>query len=225
MSGEIVLRLSAVSKRYESVYAVRDVDFDVRAGEIHALLGENGAGKSTLAKVVSGATAHDAGTFVFLGEERRYRHPAEAAAAGVAMVYQETSLVDSMTVAQNLVLGNEAVFNRLSRLNIVARELLESHNFHIRPEVAVSALGAAQKQMVEIARAVHRNAKLVILDEPTASVTPEERQQLFFSMRGSLRRVLRCCSSRTGSRRRWSRRTGSPSCATDGCWSRDRRPR
>ncbi len=183
MSGEIVLRLSGVSKRYESVHAVRDVDFDVRAGEIHALLGENGAGKSTLAKVVSGATGHDAGTMVFSGEERRYRHPAEAAAAGVAMVYQETSLVDSMTVAQNLVLGNEATFNRLSRLNIVARELLESHNFHIRPEVTVQALGAAQKQMVEIARAVHRNAKLVILDEPTASVTPEERQQLFFSMR------------------------------------------
>jgi len=183
MSAEVVLQMSGVSKRYGSVFAVQNVDFDVRVGEVHALLGENGAGKSTLAKLVSGATEHDEGSLVFLGEERRYRHPTEASAAGVAMVYQETSLVDSMTVAQNLVLGNEAVFNRLSKLNIVARELLESHNFHIRPEVTVSSLGAAQKQMVEIARAVHRNARMVILDEPTASVTPEERQQLFFTMR------------------------------------------
>lgn len=98
------------------------------------------------------------------------------------MVYQEGSLVESMTVAQNLFMGDEKVFNNLGHLNVVARELLESHNFHIRPDVAAGALGVGQKQMVEIARAVHRNAKLVILDEPTSSVTPEERLQLFLSM-------------------------------------------
>ncbi len=141
-----------------------------------------------MAKIVAGATTADEGAMEFDGRERRFSVPGEATAAGVAMVYQETSLVDSMTVAQNLFLGNEKIFNRLSPLNIAARELLESHNFHIRPEVTVGSLGAAQKSMVEIARAVHRNAKLVILDEPTASVTPEEKQQLFLSMQNLKRR-------------------------------------
>ena len=185
---EPVVRLSGITKRYGGALALNKVDFDVVPGEVHALLGENGAGKSTLAKIIAGATTADEGTMEFDGQERRFGAPGEATAAGVAMVYQETSLVDSMTVAQNLFLGNEKLFNRLSPLNIAARELLESHNFHIRPEVTVGSLGAAQKQMVEIARAVHRNAKLVILDEPTASVTPEEKQQLFLSMQNLKRR-------------------------------------
>jgi ABC-type sugar transport system ATPase subunit len=186
--AEPIVRLSGITKRYGGALALRDVDFDVYPGEIHALVGENGAGKSTLAKIIAGATTADEGTLVFDGQERRFAIPAEATAAGITMVYQETSLVDSMSVAQNLFLGNEKMFNRLSPLNIAARELLESHNFHIRPEASVGSLGAAQKQMVEIARAVHRNAKLVILDEPTASVTPEEKHQLFLSMRHLKRR-------------------------------------
>jgi ABC-type sugar transport system ATPase subunit len=177
-----VVRLAGVSKRYGSAYALREVDFEVRPGEIHALLGENGAGKSTLVKIISGATPHDQGTLEIDGDEYNFTAPSQAAEAGVEMVYQESSLVESMTVAQNLFLGRESVFNRLSELNIVARELLESHNFHIRPEQVVGTLGAAQKQMVEIARSVHRKAKVVILDEPTSAVTPEERLQLFMSM-------------------------------------------
>jgi ABC-type sugar transport system ATPase subunit len=181
-SEDALVGLNGVSKRYGQAYAIHDVYLDVRAGEVLALLGENGAGKSTIAKILSGAVSHDEGVLVFDSVERHYSAPAEASEAGVAIVYQETSLVESMTVAQNLFLGNEKVFNRLSPLNIQARILLESHNFHIRPEVPVSTLGAGQKQMVEIARAVHRHAKLLILDEPTASVTPEEKVQLFLSM-------------------------------------------
>ena len=177
-----VLRLTNISKRYSGTYALDGVDFDVRPGEIHALLGENGAGKSTMVKIVSGAVAHDSGTLEVDGVARAFTTPRESVEAGVAMVYQEGSLVESMTVAQNLFMGDEKVFNNLGHLNVVARELLESHNFHIRPDVAAGALGVGQKQMVEIARAVHRNAKLVILDEPTSSVTPEERLQLFLSM-------------------------------------------
>jgi ABC-type sugar transport system ATPase subunit len=177
-----VLRLRGISKRYGREHALQGVDFDVRPGEIHALLGENGAGKSTLAKIVAGVTSYDEGTLEFAGEERSYAAPIEASEAGVAMVYQETSLVESMTVAQNLFLGNEKLLNRLAPLNIAARGILASHNFHIRPDVAVGSLGAAQKQMVEIARGIHRQAKLIILDEPTASVTPEEKVQLFLSM-------------------------------------------
>lgn len=177
-----VLLLSGISKIYGRDYAVKGVDFEVRAGEVHALLGENGAGKSTLAKIIAGVTKHDEGNLVFDGVLRAYSAPVEASAAGVTMVYQETSLVETMTVAQNLFLGNEKLFNRLSPLNIAARGLLVAHNFHIRPEAVVGSLGAAQKQMVEIARGIHRQSKLLILDEPTASVTPEEKVQLFLSM-------------------------------------------
>jgi ABC-type sugar transport system ATPase subunit len=178
-----VVALHKVSKVYGGSHALNAVDFDVRPGEIHALLGENGAGKSTLAKIVSGAANHDEGRLEFAGEERRWKDPAAASEAGVTMVYQETSLVEQMTVAQNLFLGREKVFNRLGPLNIEARGILNSYNFEIRPDVLVGSLGAAQKQMVEIARGLHRESKLMILDEPTATVTPEEKQQLFMSMR------------------------------------------
>ncbi|ONF73672.1 sugar ABC transporter ATP-binding protein [Amycolatopsis keratiniphila] len=185
-----VIRLTDVSKRYGGTYALDGVDFDVQPGEIHALLGENGAGKSTMVKIISGAVAHDSGTLEIEGSKRSFTTPRDSVEAGVAMVYQEGSLVESMTVAQNLFMGDEKVFNNLGRLNVVARELLESHNFHIRPDVPAGALGIGQKQMVEIARAVHRNAKLVILDEPTSSVTPEERLQLFLSMQRLKRRGI-----------------------------------
>lgn len=174
--------LRAISKRYGGSLALDSVDIQFWPGEIHALLGENGAGKSTLAKILSGATGPDSGEMLIDGEVVTFAAPADAAKAGVTMVYQETSLVDSMTVAQNLFLGDEKFFNRLSPLNIAARELLESHNFHIEPSSVVGALGAAQKQMVEIARAAHRRARLIIFDEPTASLTPEEKHQLFLTM-------------------------------------------
>jgi ABC-type sugar transport system ATPase subunit len=177
-----VLEMEGVTKVYGGNKALDEVSFAVRPGEIHALLGENGAGKSTLAKIISGAAQHDDGIMRFAGVERRWERPAQASAAGVTMIYQETSLVEQMTVAQNLFLGREKLLNRLSPLNNAAREILNSYNFHIRPDAMVGALGAAQKQMVEIARGLHRSAQLVIFDEPTATVTPEEKQQLFMSM-------------------------------------------
>ncbi|MDF1602214.1 sugar ABC transporter ATP-binding protein [Nocardioides sp. YIM 152315] len=177
-----LLQLAGVSKSYGGSLALDGVDFELRAGEVHALLGENGAGKSTLAKIISAATAPDSGSVLVRGEQVDFDKPASASAAGVAMVYQETSLVDAMTVAQNLFLGDAKFFNRLQQLNVDARYLLESHNFHIDPSVLVRGLGAAQKQMVEIARAVNKSATIIIFDEPTASITPEEKQQLFLTM-------------------------------------------
>jgi ABC-type sugar transport system ATPase subunit len=182
-SATPVVSLRKLSKIYGGNLALNAVDFDVLPGEVHALVGENGAGKSTLAKIISGAAEHDDGVLEFDGVERRWADPAAASDAGVTMVYQETSLVEQMSVAQNLFLGREKVFNRLGPLNIAARAILNSYNFQIRPDVMVGSLGAAQKQMVEIARGLHREAKLMILDEPTATVTPEEKQQLFMSMR------------------------------------------
>ena len=184
---EPVLQISGGTKTYQGINAIEDVDFDVYPGEVHALLGENGAGKSTLCKVISGAVTLDAGELRIGGELKRYSEPAEARRDGVAMVYQETSLVPNMTVAQNLRLGEEPLFTRYRSLNIDGRQLLQSLNFHVPVTAYVSSLGSAQKQMVEIARALRRDARIVIFDEPTATITPEEKEQLF----GAIRRLTR----------------------------------
>lgn len=179
-SAETLLRLSGATKRYRGVTAIENVDFTLRRGEVHAIVGENGAGKSTLCKVLAGVVELDEGSLEVGGSVVNFRRPSDALDAGVAMVYQETSLVPTMTVAQNLELGNEKLFTRFRTLNISAQQLLQSINFKVDPTVFVSTLGAAKKQMVEIARALRINATTVIFDEPTASLTPEETMQLFY---------------------------------------------
>lgn len=174
-----LLRLSGATKVYGGTRALDGVDFDLHAGEVHALLGENGAGKSTLCKLISGAITLDEGEIELAGEPAAFSTPADAIDAGVSMVYQETSLVPSMTVAQNLRLGDEPWFARVRRLNIEARQVMRSLNFPVKTSSMVSSLGSAHKQMVEIARAIRRNARIVIFDEPTAALTPEEIEQLF----------------------------------------------
>jgi simple sugar transport system ATP-binding protein len=176
---EPLVRLTQVTKEYFGVPAIRAVDFTVRAGEVHALVGENGAGKSTLTKVMVGITAPTSGTIAVDGTIVTLRSPAEALSLGLAMVFQETSLVPSMTVAQNLYLGQEHFFTRLRGMYIAAQQFLQSLNFNVDPMSPVAGLGAAQKQMVEIARAVLRKARLIIFDEPTAALTPEEKHHFF----------------------------------------------
>ncbi|GAA3524530.1 sugar ABC transporter ATP-binding protein [Aeromicrobium panaciterrae] len=175
----VLLEIKGGTKTYSGINAIEGVDFQLRAGEVHALLGENGAGKSTLCKVISGAISLDEGEMLFDGELKQYTKPGQALKDGVAMVYQETSLVPTMTVAQNLRLGDEQLLSRIRALNIEGRQLLRSMNFPVQVTAMVSSLGSAQKQMVEIARAIRRNAKIVIFDEPTATLTPEETEQLF----------------------------------------------
>jgi ABC-type sugar transport system ATPase subunit len=179
MSEVYVLKMRGVGKRYGGTAALNGVDFDVKPGEVHALLGENGAGKSTLCKIIAGTVIPDAGEMSIGGESKAYTHPSQALADGVAMMYQETSLVPTMTVAQNLELGNEPLIAGMRRINIEARQHLQSLNFHVSPASYVSTLGGAQRQMVEIVKALRREAKLVIFDEPTATLTPEEKEQLF----------------------------------------------
>jgi simple sugar transport system ATP-binding protein len=142
-------------------------------------VGENGAGKSTLTKVMAGVVALTSGTMLMEGEEAAPTTPLEARHLGIAMVFQENSLVPTMTVAQNLFLGQEKFFNRLRGSYISAQQFLQSLNFDVAPTTAVGMLGAAKKQMVEIARAVLHNAKVIIFDEPTASLTPEEKKYFF----------------------------------------------
>ncbi|MFK4528536.1 simple sugar transport system ATP-binding protein [Bradyrhizobium japonicum] len=159
--------------------AIDGVDFDLRRGEIHALVGENGAGKSTLTKVMAGVVTLTSGTMTVDGADVAPRTPLEARNLGIAMVFQENSLVPTMTVAQNLFLGQEKFYNRLRGIYIAAQQFLQSLNFDVTPTATVGGLGAAKKQMVEIARAVLHRAKVIIFDEPTASLTPEEKKYFF----------------------------------------------
>ncbi len=177
--GADLLVMQGVSKSYHGALAVKAVDFTLRAGEIHALLGENGAGKSTLTKMMCGVTEPTGGSIFLDGQPYVAATPAAAREKGIVMVFQETSLVPSMTVAQNLYLGDEKTFNPLRPLYIAAQVFLSSLNFDVDPWAQVATLGAAKKQMVEIARAVRQNARVIIFDEPTATLTPEEKDHFF----------------------------------------------
>jgi ABC-type sugar transport system ATPase subunit len=167
------------NKIYGGLHAISAINFELRAGEIHALLGENGAGKSTLSKAIAGAIAFTSGDYLVEGRKVSFASPKEALEGGVAMVYQESSLVPSMTVAQNLELGMESWVTVYSKINIAATQSLQSMNFNVDPLALVENLGTAKRQMVEIVRAVRHNARVFIFDEPTASLTPEETQHLF----------------------------------------------
>ena len=176
---EPVLKVVNGSKIYGGVHAIEGVNFDLFSGEVHALVGENGAGKSTLCKAIAGAIGLTAGEISVDGKAVSFEQPRDALASGICMVYQETSLVPTMTAAQNIELGNEKLLTRFRTLNIQAQQLLQSLNFHVDPATPVGLLGTAKKQMVEIARAIYNKARIIIFDEPTASLTPEEIVHFF----------------------------------------------
>jgi len=180
---EPVLRIVKGSKVYGGVHAIEDVDFDLYPGEVHGLVGENGAGKSTLCKAIAGAIRLTSGEYFVDGKPVDFEQPRDALGAGICMVYQETSLVPTMTAAQNIELGNEKLLTRFRTLNIQAQQLLQSLNFHVDPATPVGLLGTAKKQMVEIARAIYNKARIIIFDEPTASLTPEEIVHFFHLVR------------------------------------------
>src|SRR5450432_1653073 len=184
---EPVLCVVGGSKIYGGVHAIENINFDLYAGEVHALVGENGAGKSTLSKAIAGAIKLTAGEYYVDGKLANFDKPGDALKAGICMVYQETSLVPTMTAAQNIELGNEKLITSFRTLNIQAQQLLQSLNFHIDPATPVALLGTAKRQMVEIARAVHHKARIIIFDEPTASLTPEEKNHFF----GLVRRLVK----------------------------------
>jgi ABC-type sugar transport system ATPase subunit len=183
-----VVEFRKATKLYAGVPAIQDVDFALRRGEIHALVGENGAGKSTLTKAMSGVVTLTSGAMFVNGIEAAPKTPLEAKQLGIAMVFQENSLVPSMTVAQNLFLGQEKFYNRLRGIYIAAQQFLQSLNFDVTPTMTVGLLGAAKKQMVEIARAVLHQAQVIIFDEPTASLTPEEKNYFFDLVRSLKKR-------------------------------------
>lgn len=174
-----IVEVRKATKEYRGVPAVREMSFTLHRGEVHALLGENGAGKSTLTKMIAGVVQPTAGEIWIDGAKAEFRSPSEALRRGIAMVYQETSLVPSLTVAQNIYLTDQKRFHRLRGIYIAGQQFLQSLNFPVDPTATVSSLGAGQKQMVEIARAVHHNAQVIVFDEPTSTLTPEEKHQFF----------------------------------------------
>lgn len=176
---DVILELKNATKHFRGVYAIRNIDLTLARGEVHAVLGENGAGKSTLMKALAGVHELSEGEIIVEGQQAKFTNPRDALEAGIAMVFQETNLVPSMTVAQNIFLGDEKFLNRLRGLHINAQQYLLSMNFDVEATALVNTLGAAQRQMVEVARATHHNAKIIIFDEPTATLTPEEKSYFF----------------------------------------------
>lgn len=179
MTTAPVIEAIALTKEYHGIAAVKGVTWSVQPGDVHSLLGENGAGKSTLMKMFAGVTAPTSGTLRVNGKVVAFSSPRAASDAGIAMVFQETNLVPAMTVAQNLFLGAEKTVNLLRPLYLRSQQLLQSLNFDVDPWAVVSTLSSAKRQMVEIARAVLKDAKVIIFDEPTATLSPAEKGHFF----------------------------------------------
>src|SRR5215211_2514052 len=178
-----LLRADHITKSYAGVHALRDASLELRTGEVHALVGENGAGKSTLIKVLTGAVIPDSGDISLDGAKITDNSPSISKALGIAAIYQQPALFPELTVAENIAIGQEASFafgivnwpKRRQR----AKELLASVGARIGPEQTAAELSMPQQQLVEIARALGSNARVLIFDEPTASLSEEDTRNLF----------------------------------------------
>lgn len=182
MTNEKVLLMSNIDKRFAGVHALDNVSFELRKGEVHILMGENGAGKSTLMKILDGLYKADSGTIEIDGETVEIDSPLKARELGVSMIHQELSMCENMTIAENIFRGEEA--GKYGMVNFKkmyedAQKILDDMHLNLNAHTRVRDLSIAQQQMVEIAGAVSHNAKIVIMDEPTSSLTEVEIAELF----------------------------------------------
>ena len=178
----VIVEVAGVTKTYGGVHALRGVDFHLRAGEVHALLGQNGAGKSTLIKILAGVTPPTQGRIEVLGQEVSFSSPHDSLEAGIGVVYQDLSLVPTMTVLDNLYLGREPMrFGRVDRRAMMeeAKAFLERYDFPLDLKATVGDLPFAYRQMTEIAKALMGNVRVLILDEPTSALSESEEEVLF----------------------------------------------
>jgi len=185
-TGAPAVELHGITKRFPGVVANRDIDIVVRPGTVHAIVGENGAGKSTLMKILYGMQRPDEGSISVDGAPVTFSSPADAIAVGIGMVHQHFMLADNLTVLENVVLGAEP--GRLGRLDFGAarrriREISESYGLGVRPDRLVEDLGVGDRQRVEILKVLYRGARILILDEPTAVLVPQEVDELFGNLR------------------------------------------
>ena len=179
---ELILKVEGISKRFGGVQALENVDFDVRYGEVHALVGENGAGKTTLMNILGGIVKRDSGRILFKGQEVNFDSPIESIEAGIAVIHQELAMLPALDVVENVYMGRmPAQFGRIQWRTAErdTRQVLEMVGLKINPRVLVSKLSISQRQLVEIAKALSMNASLIIMDEPNSSLSETETERLF----------------------------------------------
>ena len=180
--GDLILSMKGITKSFSGVAALKNAALDLKAGEVVALMGENGAGKSTLMKILTGIYSKDSGEIKYMGQEVCYKGPAESEEAGISIVHQELNMMNDLTVAQNLFIGREemnGLFIDDKKMNEKARELFKVLKIDINPAEKIGNLTVGKQQMVEIAKAISSNAKVIIFDEPTAALTDSEIEELF----------------------------------------------
>ena len=180
--GQTILKMQGIDKHFFGVHALKGVNFELRAGEVHALMGENGAGKSTLIKVLCGIHKRDGGTIHLFDEEVNFENIAQSQAAGISVIHQELNMMNHLTVAQNMFIGREPMKGLMiddAKMVDDARKLFERIGVKIDPTIKLGELTVGKQQMVEIAKAVSHECKLLVLDEPTAALTQPEVEELF----------------------------------------------
>ena len=182
-SGPPAIEVRGVGKRFPGVVANHDVDMTIRAGTVHALIGENGAGKSTLMKILYGIQKPDEGTLVVAGEEVQFGSPTDAIKHGIGMVFQHFMLADNLTVLENVVLGAERLHGIGAKARRRIEEISKAYGFGLDPDALVETLGVGAQQRIEILKVLYRGAKIIILDEPTAVLVPQEVDALFDNLR------------------------------------------
>lgn len=179
----LLLEMNGIDKRFHGVHALKGVHFDLKCGEVHALVGENGAGKSTLMKVLTGIHQADSGSITYLGSPYSVKNIGEAQHLGISMIHQELNMMNHLTVAQNIFIGREPMaggaFIKDGDMIKEAERLFEKIGIKIDPTTTLGSLTVGKQQMVEITKAISRDCKLLILDEPTAALTQTEIEELF----------------------------------------------
>jgi len=182
MKNEVFLECKGILKQFNGIQVLKNVDLEIRKGEVHALMGENGAGKSTIIKIITGVYTKDGGDIYIEGQPVNIRSRQDARDCGISVIYQELSVIPDLTVTENIFLGQEIMKRGLPDWKEMRRQtqaLIEKHNFNINPDAIVQSLGMAKRQMVEILKALIKDAKLIIMDEPTASLAAAEVEELF----------------------------------------------
>lgn len=178
-----ILKMSGIYKSFSGIYALKNVNFDLKSGEVHALMGENGAGKSTLMKVLCGIYQKDSGKVELFGKEVHFRNISDSQKAGISIIHQELNMMNHLTVAQNIYIGREPMIGGAiiddAKMKRDAAQLFKRIGVNIDPGEILGNLTVGKQQMVEIAKAVSHNSKLLILDEPTAALTQPEVEELF----------------------------------------------